>query len=300
MRASRLWVISMLLVVGGCGERNALPLDALVVDAGQGDAPPAADAPTGDADPVTLDRGGGGFVYHGKIELGEGVDPRINSPGWVVARVGFATAFYESAFSATLTAGACRFGEMVPPPPAITNFEDAGAVQVSGGVQPLSFTYRSDDYYSSSVAPGTYSLFEAGQTLGASAAGGPTLPAFSASVPAPASLVVKSPDLMQMTTTLSTTADYTVTWTPSSADRVRVVIRCPGPGGERRVECDSSDDGQLVLQAAVLKALAPHCTASKAAEADFIRLNERHVEQGDLRVTLSASTLVRGGLVFTP
>jgi hypothetical protein len=45
-------------------------------------------------------------------------------------------------------------------------------------------------------------------------------------------------------------------------------------------------------------ALAPKCTASKTAQADFIRVNERHVEQGNMRVTLRASTLIRGGLVL--
>ncbi len=44
--------------------------------------------------------------------------------------------------------------------------------------------------------------------------------------------------------------------------------------------------------------IAPACAASKMAQVDVVRLNERHVEQGALRVTLRASAVIRGGLVF--
>jgi len=294
--------LSLSLLAAGCGERStvlldgSMPIDALVQidDAGKADAA----QPKADSAPLKLDTGGGSFVYHGRVHIGQGTDPRINMPGWVIAQVGFATVFYEAAFSATLTAGACRFGQMLAPPPGITNFVDAGKVAVSGALMPINFSYQPQAYYADDLKDGVFSVFTGGQTLAVKAAGGPKLPAFSGQVPTPAALKVKTPDMFQMSTTVDTSKGYAVTWTPSTADRVRVMISCNGPTGQHRVECDSTDDGTLALPSKILKAIAPTCSGSKVAQVDVVRLNERHVEQGALRVTLRASTTIRGGLVF--
>lgn len=294
VRRGLLLLVALLL---GCDERTPV----LFPDIGSNDGQPAADGPVTlpDADdPVRLDHGGGSYVYHGRVFIRDAVDPRMNMPGWVELGVGFATAFYESAFAPTATHGACRFGEMVPPPPAVTNWLDAGPVKVSGTLQPMSFTFNPSGYYHDDLKDGTYQLLDAGKSVAVAAGGGADLPAFSAAVVAPAPLKVNSPDLYQMSTTVDTSQDFLVSWAPGSADRVEVLLHCGKTYPEHRVECVSSDDGSLVLPSAVLKALAPSCIVSKTVSIDLVRTNETTVSQGDMQVTVRAATLIRGGLAF--
>ena len=284
-------ILGLALVIAACGERRPATLDGSSrIDTTQ---------PQPDGEPtLKLDSGGGSFTYHGRVYLGHSFDPLVNTPRLPVTAVGFATVFYEPAFAPAQSAGACRFGQVMPPPPAVTNFLDAGAVSVTGGLVPINFTYLSSSaYYADDLKDGVYTVFNGGETLKVKGAGGPKLPAFSGQVPAPAALKVTTPDLFKATS-IDTSKDYAVTWTPLSADRVRVVISCNGPWGEYHVACDSADDGALALPSQLLKALAPKCSAAKAAQVSFTRLNERHVEQGELRVTLQAFDTIQRALAL--
>lgn len=294
MTCRTLAMILVLVLLGpGCDSRTAITPDGGV------DGPKVktdGNLVYPDADPLRRDIGGGSFVYQGKVLLGELVDPLVNMPGWIDLRVGFATAFYEPMFGPTSTHGECKLGEMLPPPPAVTVFVNAGEVRVTG-VQAITFTYNPNDYYLDDIKDGVYSLFNGGEVLSVGGSGSAQIPPFDTTIKAPAKLSIQTPPVYNDITKVDPGQDYAVTWTKAGADMVRAVLHCEQPVGTwKRAECESSDDGQLLLRSDVLKAMAQACPSGVMI--DIERVNEHHVDQGPARVTVRASTLIRGRLSF--
>ena len=163
----------------------------------------------------------------------------------------------------------------------------------------MTFTYSAVDYYDTDLADHTYSLFQAGQTLQVAGAGSTELPAFSAAIPAPMPLKVITPSMFEMSTVVDASQDYAVTWDPASADLVRFEIRCSGPNHpEMRAVCESPDDGQILVQAPVLKTMMTASSFSMAAAVDISRVNRRDVAHGNLGVRVEAWTLLRGNITL--
>lgn len=283
-----------LLALMGCSDRAATSVDGSISDLAPGLDHGSRDQGVVSSDlPPPPDLGS--YVYEGRVWLGEAQDPRLNMPGWVEARVGFSTAFYEGTFGPGAWVGECTVAQLLAPPPAITQYFDAGPITVEGGMETLAFAYQPNDYYSGDLKPGAYQLFGAASTLSVKSFGSTTIPSFASALPVPADLVVQAPSFYEMETKVATRVPYAVRWTARSADRVEVRVTCDKQTHTPiAILCRSADDGETVLQPEVLAKIAAACPQGASIEVE--RIQERIVAAGNARIWLRAKKLLRGGL----
>jgi len=148
--------------------------------------------------------------------------------------------------------GLCiRENECVPWPDRLS----AGRVTVEGTVRDLALDPDVDDYYSLVGDPLSGSVFEPGATVTASAVGD-EFPAFTLQAVGVAPLVHDFPSFGEIPD-----GEMEVTWQPSGTPGARIQARFitdygHGPIPPVVVECESADDGSLVVPAFMVAELA--------------------------------------------
>ena len=135
----------------------------------------------------------------------------------------------------------------------------AGVLTVKDGTTTLgTLDYQADD-----AGMGDYEIdsnsdptltWAAGDTLSASATGG-EIPAFSASITAPQDIAGLMPALsLTSTTTVSTSAPFVLSWTPSSDTGAQMELVLGGVSGGATASCTAADSaGSITVPVAILQ-----------------------------------------------
>jgi hypothetical protein len=159
---------------------------------------------------------------------------------------------------------------------------DAGALIVGLFESPVTLSRGPDHCYDSDLFPTRDDLFEPGDELSVSGFGGADFPSFNTSVIAPAPLVLERPTEVRRGEPLQ------LRWEPSDAERVVVIVVTHVPSEDRgaRINCLSTDDGELNISAALTDRLQE---ADPTAQIFVLRQNAARVEPPGSRVVIEAS-----------
>jgi hypothetical protein len=165
----------------------------------------------------------------------------------------------------TLQSGRCTLtrspaqGDAPLPGPIAAGLADAGLVRIVGGAGiaevDLALRLPEGSYLPASPLPPGRPIFDGGETLRISGAGGASAAPFAGSLQAPRPLTLTAPAALA----LADGADLPIAWVADHASAVSATLVVSTSDGRWAiVACDSSDEaGQLALPAALLAALPP-------------------------------------------
>ena len=194
---------------------------------------------------------------------------------------------------ATQSVGACTFYRCTPRPNGSgPQFTSAGAIDVSGGKQPVYFSPRADGTYDTVMF--SNNEWSGGETLIAAALGA-TVPQFTATVTAPHLAMVSAPPLPSTDWAINRSTDVSFTWSGVTTEDVIVTF---GSDSQDPIELEChfpGSDGKGTATAAALSLLP---TGSGYFEVKTS--NASHVSAGNYQVTFSAESdaVAPGGAPF--
>jgi len=113
----------------------------------------------------------------------------------------------------------CTFSGATPPPP---QYLDAGAIAIAGGSRAIALQPQPGGAYTNESST-TSALFAGGETLTATIAGAGDVPAHEATLTAPSSVALTTPDLDEPIT-IERNAPLALAWSGGGAGRVRVAV----------------------------------------------------------------------------
>jgi hypothetical protein len=264
--------LALIPLLVACGSDPAHTPDASLHDAGHDAAPDGhPDAP--------LDAPAGPAL--GLIEIGQGTN------NGTAASEATASISSTSVFGPVAgTDGPCTLYTDAQNQPGFS----AGAITVTGTASTITLdptgTAPSVQYSPSSAVPKP--VFTAGATLTFTAAGGPDVGAFTASVTAPAALAGYTPP-----TTVSR-AGYTATWTAGAGPSIWVIFAAidTSAGSGTSVLCRVDDTGSFTVPATTFAMIPSNQTAGFVGVG---RVSPMTKAVGSTMVTVQATSYVTSG-----